>query len=396
MQRKLHVTILLYSMGSGGAERLTSLLLFALEQECQITLVLLEKILHYQIPSTIPIVILGTNHTQESGIKKLLKIPLLAWKYRKIIRDCDISLSLMTRPNYINVLAGFLLRLRKTRPKILISERSFPSGQYGYKNLNSALNRLLIRTLYNRADKISANSPQNLSDLIQNFGILADKTTLLLNFFDLTKIQREALEDTPLKQRILEEKKRGKFVFISIGRLDSGKNHRLMIEAMQEFKQEASLFIIGSGVLEESLKSQIVAWRLESCVFLLGRTRNPYAPLSVADCFLFTSNHEGFPNVLVESLALGIPLITTDCAPREILAPQNTFLAENSLCEIAKAGIIVPLRDKNSLQNAMHFLLQNPSYFKPSVLKSQAQTFSKEVQIPHYRDWILGNEDGET
>ncbi|WP_300795794.1 glycosyltransferase [Helicobacter sp. UBA3407] len=383
----MKLVILLYSLGAGGAERITSLLLENLAKEYAITLVLLEDIQHY--PLNVQKIILGRNRTTESGLKKLLKLPLLAFKYYKVIQDCEISLSLMTRPNYINILAGMLCKLTRKSPKILICERSYPSKQYGYSNLSSTINRKLITLLYNKADKISANSPQNLTDLVENFGIAQKKITLLLNFFDLNKINAQSREDSTLKEQILSSKARGRFAFVSIGRLDSGKNHRLLVDCMQYFKDKADLFIFGEGEKRNELEAQILSLGLESCVHLLGRTPNPYAPLSVADCFVFASNHEGFPNVLVESLALGIPLLTTDCAPKEILEPLGEFIDNQKHCEICKGGILVPLNDKEAFSEAMRFIYAQPHFFSPSNLQSQARKFAIESQLPHYKQWIF-------
>ncbi len=247
----------------------------------------------------------------------------------------------------------------------------------------------MITLLYNKADKISANSPQNLADLVENFGIAQKKITLLLNFFDLNKINAQSREDSTLKEQILSSKARGRFAFVSIGRLDSGKNHRLLVDCMQYFKDKADLFIFGEGEKRNELEAQILSLGLESCVHLLGRTPNPYAPLSVADCFVFASNHEGFPNVLVESLALGIPLLTTDCAPKEILEPLGEFIDNQKHCEICKGGILVPLNDKEAFSEAMRFIYAQPHFFSPSNLQSQARKFAIESQLPHYKQWIF-------
>ncbi|WP_297813529.1 glycosyltransferase [uncultured Helicobacter sp.] len=385
----MKLVILLYSLGAGGAERITSLLLENLTKEYAITLVLLEDIQHYPLAQNVEKIILGQNHATESGIKKLLKLPLLAFKYRQIIQNCEISLSLMTRPNYINILAGMLCKLSGKSPKILICERSHPSKQYSYSNLASTINRKLIALLYNQADKISANAPQNLADLVENFGIPQDKITLLLNFFDLAKISTQSREDSTLKNQILASKARGRFAFISIGRLDSGKNHRLLIDCMQDFKNKADLFILGEGEKRGELETQISELQLESCVHLLGRTPNPYAPLSVADCFVFASNHEGFPNVLVESLALGIPLLTTNCAPKEILEPLGEFIDSQRHCEICKGGILIPLNDKEAFSEAMRFIYAQPHFFSSKNLQSQARKFAIESQLPRYKQWIF-------
>lgn len=187
----------------------------------------------------------------------------------------------------------------------------------------------------------------------------------------------------------MTKKAQGRFIFISIGRLDSGKNHRLLIDCMQEFKETADLFILGEGEKRNELEAQIAELGLQSCVHLLGNTPNPYAPLSMADCFVFASNHRGFPNVLVESLALGIPVLTTDCAPHEILAPQGKFMNSQKHCEICKGGILIPLNDRDSFVVAMRFICSQPNFFLKSTLQSQAQIFSLATQLPHYKQWIF-------
>ena len=127
-----------------------------------------------------------------------------------------------------------------------------------------------------------------------------------------------------LSKTDIEIKKR-RFTFVTVGRLDNGKNHRLIIEAMKSI--EADLWIIGDGELREELLSYIKELNLNDKVYLLGKKENPFAFLAKADCFVFTSNHEGFPNVLVEALACSLPVISTDCksGPREILSPKSNF-----------------------------------------------------------------------
>ncbi len=88
-----------------------------------------------------------------------------------------------------------------------------------------------------------------------------------------------------------------------MGRLDEGKNHQLLIRAMVEV--EGNLYIIGDGTLKEKLQELIESLNLEDRVYLVGKDKNPYRYMARADIFLFSSNREGFPNVLVEALASG-------------------------------------------------------------------------------------------
>lgn len=89
---------------------------------------------------------------------------------------------------------------------------------------------------------------------------------------------------------------------------------------------------------------------------MLGKKENPFAFLAKADCFVFTSNHEGFPNVLVEALACSLPVISTDCksGPREILSPKSNFSFQlKDDIELAEYGILTPINDLYKLNKAM-------------------------------------------
>ncbi|WP_143422350.1 glycosyltransferase, partial [Helicobacter pullorum] len=157
---------------------------------------------------------------------------------------------------------------------------------------------------------------------------------------------------------------------------------------IKSFKQlntpNIHLFIIGQGELENTLNTQIKDANLEDTITLLGATTNPYAPLSCANFFLFASNHEGFPNVLVESLSLRIPIITTDCAPNMILECHQSL--ENF--KIGKCGITTPLNNAQIMAEAIEWALANPNYFSKENLLHQAQKFDISHQLPLYQKWL--------
>jgi len=237
----------------------------------------------------------------------------------------------MNRPNYINILA----KLMGMKSKVIISEGAMPSLQY--KNgLQGYTNRFLIKSLYKKSDLVIANSKGNARDLINNFNI--KKVNIVYNLCDIENILEQSKEK-------IEVTYNG-FIFVTVGRLDSGKNHKLIIEAMQD--TDAQLYIIGDGELKNNLKSTIENLGLQDKVFLLGRQKNPYKYLIKADCFVFASNHEGFPNVLIEALVCELPVISTDCqsGPRELLAPDNDVEVQlQNDIELAKYGILTPNND---------------------------------------------------
>ena len=372
---KKNLSILIYSLASGGAERVVSILLNELKENYNITLILMNKTIFYNIPTGVCIEYLENSLVDESGMKKFFKLPFLGWKYKNICKkkSISVSLSFMNRPNYINIFSKII----GNKSKIIISERAMPSLQH-QNGLQGFINRFLIKLLYSKSDIATANSLGNSLDLIDNFHI--DKITTINNPFDIKEIEKLSNDDIKLLSN--------DFKFISVGRLDSGKNHKLMINAIKNIA--AKLYIIGDGELRGELETQIEELKLDKKVFLLGKQINPYKYLAKADCFVFSSNHEGFPNVLLEALACGLPIISTDCksGPREILSPKSDMKSHLiDKIELSEYGILTPVNDKIYLVEAMK-LMQADKRLRDNYIqkaKSRASNFNKDTII---KGWI--------
>lgn len=118
-------------------------------------------------------------------------------------------------------------------------------------------------------------------------------------------------------------------------------------------------------------------------MILLGRQSNPYKYISQADCFVFSSNYEGFPNVLLEALACGLPIISTDCmsGPREILAPNSepSFQIKDNI-EDAEYGVLTPVDDSEKLAAAMEMMMEDESLRDSyrSKARHRAKEFDKD------------------
>jgi len=253
----------------------------------------------------------------------------------------------MNRPNYINVFA----KLFGNSSKIIINEMTTPTQEYKTASIRDIIGRTLLKFLYPKCDMCIPNS--------QNAGYE------LNTFFKIPNSKIKTIHN-PLNLKIIYKLKQDKiniddnsFNFITIGRLDKGKNHQLLIKAMQNIN--AKLYIIGDGILKNELKNQIKKLNLENKIFLLGRQKNPYKFLRYSDCFVFSSLYEGFPNVLLEALACELPIISTDCpsGPREILAPDTNFTKQINDIEIAKYGILTPVGDTEKMTKAMNRIKNN-------------------------------------
>lgn len=110
---------------------------------------------------------------------------------------------------------------------------------------------------------------------------------------------------------------------LAIGRLSSEKQFDLLIRVFARLAKrhsDWSLRIVGEGPTKASLQQQICALKLAAQIDLLGSTEKIGDELSNADAFVLTSLFEGFPNVLLEAMASGLPCVTFDCqsGPREI------------------------------------------------------------------------------
>ncbi|ADG94194.1 glycosyl transferase group 1 [Arcobacter nitrofigilis DSM 7299] len=371
MKKKL--SILIYSLASGGAERVVSVLLDELKEKYEITLFLMNDTIFYDIPKNIKIIYLENSNPSESGIKKLLKLPVLAWKYKKL-NDSDISVSFMNRSNYINIIAKIL----EFKSKVIISERAMPSLQH--KNgVQGFINKFLIKRLYRKADIVIGNSKGNCRDLVNNFNIQEVKT--IYNLIDLKIIKELSKECVNYRDE--------KFTFITIGRLDRGKNHKILIESMEDI--DAKLYIIGDGELRDTLEKQIESLNLQNKVILLGKQSNPYKYLVQSDCFVFSSLYEGLPNVLLEALSCGLPIISTDCqsGPREILAPNSDlhFQIEDDI-EISEYGVLTPLNDIKRLSTAMKLIINDEDLRNKyrNKAKNRASDFDIKKIIKKFED----------
>jgi N-acetylgalactosamine-N,N'-diacetylbacillosaminyl-diphospho-undecaprenol 4-alpha-N-acetylgalactosaminyltransferase len=369
MKRRL--SILVNDLDSGGAERVVSILLSMLKDRYDITLYMIHDIIFYDIPKEIKVVRIGNANLYDSGLKKLLKLPILGWQYKKM-NDCSpLSISFLSRSNYINIFA----KLFGMQGRVIVSERAMPTLQYA-GTLQGKINKFLIRNLFNRADLVVANSQGNALDLQTNFAI--KNITVINNLFDIEKIVALSKEKATLQDG---------FSFITIGRLDEGKNHQLLIKAMSSI--EANLYIIGDGVLRTKLQHQIEELGLEERVFLLGKQKNPYQYLSKANAFLFASNREGFPNVLIEALACKLPIISTDCqsGPREILAPSTDVGVQlQTDIELAPYGILTPINSLPHMIKAMRLIKKQETLYEQYQAKSamRAMDFDKDKIIDEF------------
>jgi len=336
-----NILIFCATMQKGGAERVISLLLRELEnnQNTKVHFMMMEDGIDYDLPkSVIPIIL---SNSKKSGIQKLIELPFIALKLKKYIKEngIDSVMSFLYRPNYVNILA----KIFGSNHKSIINIRSTTS-RYKNEGILGKVNLFLINILFDKADLIISNSngvDEDLKSLIS----ITSKTKVIYNPVDMKYISRkkDICEDIDFEFR--ESKK----YIISIGRLIPLKRNKDLIKAFFELQKDdgsLELIFLGDGILKDELIGESIKLSLKEKVHFLGNVKNPFYYLNKSDLFVLNSEIEGFPNVLVEAMACGLPVISSDCksGPREILEDE-------------KYGLLYPVGDVDKLKEKMRFYL---------------------------------------
>lgn len=141
-------------------------------------------------------------------------------------------------------------------------------------------------------------------------------------------------------------------IILSVGRMQYQKGHDVLIKAFKKVLAdfpEWRLIICGEGDLRNSLELELEASDLSENIFLKGTVKDVFSIYQTASIFAMSSRFEGFPNALLEALAMGCACISTDCesGPREIL-------------EDGRLGMLTPVDDVEAMANALRHLMQSP------------------------------------
>jgi glycosyltransferase involved in cell wall biosynthesis len=209
------------------------------------------------------------------------------------------------------------------------------------------LRRWTIRQCYRRAETIIANSRGVAEDIVAVTGLPPERIHVIDN--PTVSCAMRQLARQPVAHPWLEDG--GPPLILGIGRLVRQKDFPTLVRAFARVRAErpCRLMILGEGKQRESLTSLAHSLGVQAEVALPGFVANPYAFLARAALFVLSSAWEGSPNVLIEALALGVPVVATDChsGPREIL-------------EQGRFGPLVPVGDATALAAAMRATLAAP------------------------------------
>ena len=296
------VLFLIPSLRGGGAERVITTLLQHLDRSSfKLTLALVdarESVFLNEVPADVEFIDLGCRRVRYA----LPKIVALIWKRRP-----DVVFSTL---GHLNLALAMLRPSLPRRPRYIARESSIVS-QVLAANRNSRLWRWMYRRFYGNHDVVVCQSQDMLDDLVANHAFPRERTVLIHNPVDVERIRRLAAETGPDNDPAFKKKLDG-VQLVATGRLAHQKGFDLLIEALALLDAaRIRLTILGEGPLRACLERLAHARGVADRVRFVGFQENPYAYFVRADAFVLSSRFEGFPNVVLEALACGTPVIAT-------------------------------------------------------------------------------------
>jgi glycosyltransferase involved in cell wall biosynthesis len=280
--------------------------------------------------------------------------------------------SMLSALSHANIVAIVARVLSNVKCRLVVSEHSAPSRALVGPGMPSVMAGL-IRATYPRADTVvcvSEGMKQEMRNLLPG---PEHNLVAIYNPLDLDRIRRMA------QQPVTHDWPTGINgpIIVAAGRLTKAKDYPNLLRAfaLLSATHPARLMILGQGELHQPLKALAQDLGIANRVAFMGFQENPFAWMRAADLYVMSSQWEGLPGTLMEAMACGARIVSTDCrtGPDEIL-------------EAGKWGRLVPVNDPEALAGAMIMALDDPN--APDV-SARAEAFRADRIITRYEAQLI-------
>jgi len=303
----------------------------------------------------------------KNKILALFKIYFFA---SQLIRQEKLNLIIVQDPYYLALLAWLLARKNKIGWEMQI---------HGFEK-KRGLRRFLAGFLIPRASAWRVVSQRLANQLVGEYKISREKITVVPIYAELQS--KASLEDRKTSEEKTKQDK-DDFVFLTVGRFVPVKNIILQIEALSEVVKKypkVQLRIVGEGREIKNYESKIKDYDLQDSVKIFPWQKDPGSFYEQADCFVLSSDYEGWGLVVIEAASYGLPIIMTDVGCAGELIKNN------------ESGIVIPVGDKNSLVSAMEKMVDDGEFRKrigDKAKEAVSQLPTKEETLNLYQaSWL--------
>ncbi|HEJ9629126.1 TPA: glycosyltransferase [Proteus mirabilis] len=361
-----NILILSNSLSNGGGERIACNLANGLqENNYKVYFYIIENNISYTLHEDI-ILIKNPINIKAPFIGKIINNFSAAIHLFFILRKEKINtiISHLFRANYINI----FLSLFKKHKSIVVTHGSIL--KYSNKSLKSKINVFIIKNIFKHATKKVFLTQRMLNDYLP---IVGEKNNFVIpncyNLDNILELSRVIVDDNPFSS--------GEY-FIFVGRFHPVKNISFLLDTFK--KTNYKLLLIGDGDLYSEYKKKYENNNLQ----FLGNRENPYPYIKQAKSTILTSISEGFPNVLVESLYLGVPIISSDCrtGPREILNINGDIKKGDILYN--KLGVLYNINDSQGLLNSLIYISKSDENYDKSLMTHSMKNYNIPSIVKEY------------
>ncbi|MCU4974994.1 glycosyltransferase [Halobacteria archaeon AArc-m2/3/4] len=360
------VTFLIESLGIGGAERVVSNLATAFDGNgWAVDVVVTQERgpLERDLSDGVVVRSLDANRT-------LTSVP----QFVEYLRDRRPD-ALVANMTHVNVVAAIAVRLARVDTTLAVVEHSMLSDRVERMDGRKEwLTAKLAGRVYPWADAIVTVSDNLAEDVATVTGVDRDSITTIYNPIVTDELFEQADESVTHEWFAGD----GPPVVLTVGRLEVRKDLPTLLRAFRRLleRRACRLVICGDGPERESLETLVAELGIAEQVKFVGWADNPYKYMHRADAFVLSSFAEGFSNVLAEALAMGCPIVSTDCGgPAEILE-EGTW------------GRLVPVGDEDALTTAIGKTLTES--VDSDGLRQRADAFTTAAAYRNYAELLEG------